>query len=231
MIARDPRVSNLGEEPTDFLSALTEDELEAFRAAGRPRRFAKGEPVFREGDDPGGVVAIVSGRVKVWITGVGGREVVLRFAEAGELIGELAAVAGRPRMATVTAVDAVEGIALRPAEFQRFIADHPRLAPLVFERVATLLAEADRQLVDFATRDVTARIAGRLIELAEKSRVADAEGAPITVSLSQDELAAWTGASREAVARSLHLLRELGWVETGRREIKVLDAEGLRSLV
>jgi CRP-like cAMP-binding protein len=105
------------------------------------------------------------------------------------------------------------------------------VAPLVFERVAALLAEADRQLVDFATRDVTARIASRLIELAEKSGEPDAQGVRITLSLSQDELAAWTGASREAVARSLHLLRELGWVETRRREIKVLNAEGLRSLV
>jgi DNA-binding GntR family transcriptional regulator len=49
--------------------------------------------------------------------------------------------------------------------------------------------------------------------------------------MSQEELAAWSGASREAVARSLHLLRELGWIETRRREIKVLDVDALRGLV
>lgn len=218
-------------KPADFLSALTEEELAAFGESGRVRRFAKGELVFHEGDDPGGVVAIVSGRVKVSVTGVGGREVVLRFPAAGELVGELAAIAGRPRMATVTAVEAVEAISVRPAEFQRFIAQYPRVAPLVFERMAELLAEADRQLVDFATRDVTSRLAGRLLELAEEAGAPEGDGVRITLRLSQDDLAAWTGASREAIARSLHLLRELGWVETHRREIRVLNADGLRSLV
>jgi CRP/FNR family cyclic AMP-dependent transcriptional regulator len=151
MMSPDSRVSDL-EKPIDFLRALTEDELVAFRERGRVRRFAKGEAIFHEGDDPGGVVAIVSGRVKVSVTGVGGREVVLGFPGHGELVGELAATLGRPRAATVTAVDKVEVIAVRTAEFQRFVSERPRVAPLVFERVAALLSEANRQLVDFATR-------------------------------------------------------------------------------
>jgi CRP/FNR family transcriptional regulator, cyclic AMP receptor protein len=224
-------VSHFDQKPFDFISALTEDEFAALRAAGRLRRFGKGELVFHEGDDPGGVLAIISGRVKVSVTGQGGRDVVVRFPAAGELVGELAAVAGRPRMATVTAVDQVEAIAVRPDDFRRFVSDHPRVAPLVFERVAALLAEANRQLVDFATRDVTGRIAGRLLELADQTGEVEGSAVRITLPLSQDELAAWAGASREAVARSLHLLRELGWIETRRREIKVLNLDGLRGLV
>jgi CRP/FNR family transcriptional regulator, cyclic AMP receptor protein len=224
-------MSELDAKPLDFLSALTAEERAAFRGAGRVRRFGRGEALFHEGDDPGGVVAIVSGRVKVSVSGAGGREVVLRFPAAGELVGELAAVASRPRSATVTAVEPVEAIILRAAEFQRFVAEHARVAPLVFERVAALLVEADRQLADFATRDVTARIAGRLLELAEEAGEPHGTGVRITLALSQDELGAWTGASREAVARSLHLLRELGWIETRRREITVLNSEGLRGLL
>lgn len=224
-------MSHFDQKPFDFISALTEDEFAALRAAGRLRRFGKGELVFHEGDDPGGVLAIISGRVKVSVTGQGGRDVVVRFPAAGELVGELAAVAGRPRMATVTAVDQVEAIAVRPDDFRRFVSDHPRVAPLVFERVAALLAEANRQLVDFATRDVTGRIAGRLLELADQTGEVEGSAVRITLPLSQDELAAWAGASREAVARSLHLLRELGWIETRRREIKVLNLDGLRGLV
>ncbi len=100
----------------------------------------------------------------------------------------------------------------------------------MFEHVAALLAEADRQLVDLATRDVTARIAGRLIELTETAGKAEPDGIRITLPLSQEDLAAWAGASREAVARSLHLLRELGWIETRRREIKVRNVDAVRNL-
>jgi CRP/FNR family transcriptional regulator, cyclic AMP receptor protein len=49
-----------------------------------------------------------------------------------------------------------------------------------------------------------------------------------TLPLSQDELAAWTASSREAVTKALHLLRRLRWVETHRRRIVVLDVEALR---
>jgi CRP/FNR family cyclic AMP-dependent transcriptional regulator len=219
------------QSPLDFLSALTDDERAEFVAAGRLRRFAKGEAIFHEGDDAGGVIAVVSGRVKISVSGAAGREVVLRFAGAGELTGELSAIAGGPRTATVSAVDRVEAIAMRTGEFQRFIADHPRVAPIVYQRLAILLAAADRQLADFATRDVTARIAGRLVELAETSGEPGPTGVRITLGLSQDELGAWAGASREAVARSLHLLRELGWIETRRREITVVNPDGLKSLV
>jgi CRP-like cAMP-binding protein len=187
--------------------------------------------IFREADDPGGVILIVSGRVKVCVTGVGGREVVLKLPGPGELVGELSAVADRPRSATVTAVDQVDAIAVRAGDFRRFVLENPRVAPLVFDHVVASLAEADRQRVDFATRDVTARIAGRLIELAATDGDRQPDGVRITLPLSQEDLAAWAGASREAVARSLHLLRELGWIETRRREIKVLNVEALRTLV
>jgi CRP/FNR family transcriptional regulator, cyclic AMP receptor protein len=224
-------MGQLDGNPLDFLGALTEDERAAFHAAGRVRCYAKGEAILHEGDDPGGVIAILHGRAKVSAAGVAGRDVVLRFAGEGELLGEISAIAGRPRTATITALDALETVAMRTAEFQRFIEQHPRVAPLVLERIALLLADADRQLVDFATRDVTARIAGRLLELADTDGEPSDAGIRITLPLSQDELGAWAGASREAVARSLHLLRELGWIETRRREIRVLNADGLRSLV
>jgi CRP/FNR family cyclic AMP-dependent transcriptional regulator len=224
-------VSDRNPQPPPFLSALSEEEQTAFRALGRVRRFSKGEAVFHEGDDPGGVVAIISGRLKVAVMGAGGREVVVQVPGPGDLIGELSAIAVRPRTATVSAVDEVEAIVVRGPDFRRFVTENPGVAPIVFDHVAALLAEADRQRVDFATRDVTARIAGRLIELAETDGEPETDGVRIKLPLSQEELAAWSGASREAVARSLHLLRELGWIETGRREIKVLNISGLRGLV
>ncbi|HUO72664.1 MAG TPA: Crp/Fnr family transcriptional regulator [Solirubrobacteraceae bacterium] len=214
-----------------FLAKLSPDELSGFRAAGRTRRFGQGEMVFREGDDAGGVMAIVSGRMKVSVAGVGGREVVLQFPGPGDLVGELSPIFRRPRSASVVAMGDVEVIAIPAEGFRRFIADRPRVAMLILDHVASLLSVADRQRVDLATRDVTSRIAARLLELADEADVNANGPSTLSLALSQDELAAWTGASREAVAKSLHVLRELGWVQTGRREITVLDRTALRSLV
>jgi CRP-like cAMP-binding protein len=214
-----------------FLSALRPEERAAFGAAGEEQRFADGQTIFRQGDRSGGVFAILSGRVKVSVRGAGGRHVVLQFPGKGDLVGELAALSGGSRAATVTAVGIVEAIALSTESFRRFISTNPRVAGLVVEHVTALLADADRQLVDLATRDVTGRVAARLLELAGPADPGDGNTVRISVPLSQDELAAWTGASREAVAKSLQQLRELGWVQTGRREITVLDRAALASLV
>lgn len=214
-----------------FLASLTEDERLAFQRAGRVRRFKTGEILFHEGDMDGDVFALVGGRVKVSIAGLGGREVMLQVAGPGELVGELAAVSGRPHSATVVALDEVEVIALAAEAFRHFVSTQPRVARLIFARITEMLSLADRQLVDLATRDVTGRVAARLLDLAGQADASEENIVPIPMSLSQDELAAWTGASREAVAKSLRLLRELGWVQTRRREIIVLNRVALRSLV
>jgi CRP-like cAMP-binding protein len=156
---------------------------------------------------------------------------VLQFPGSGALVGELATLSGGTRAATVTAVGDVETIAVSALDFRRFISAHPRVAGLVVEHVTSLLKEADSQLIDLATRDVTGRVAARLLELARQAGPADQNTVRISLALTQDELAAWTGASREAVAKSLQQLRELGWVQTGRREITVLDRAALQNLV
>ena len=170
-----------------FLAELSPDELSGFRAAGRTRRFGQGETVFREGDDAGGVMAIVSGRMKVSVAGVGGREVVLQFPGPGDLVGELSPIFRRPRSASVVAMGDVEVIAMPAEGFRRFIADHPRVAMLIFDHVASLLSVADRQRVDLATRDVTGRVAARLLELADEADVNANGPSTLSLALSQDE--------------------------------------------
>jgi CRP/FNR family transcriptional regulator, cyclic AMP receptor protein len=66
------------------------------------------------------------------------------------------------------------------------------------------------------------------VELADRFGSAGGGQIEIELPLSQEELASWTGASREAVSKALHTLRAAGVVETGRRHVTVLDVAGLR---
>jgi CRP-like cAMP-binding protein len=50
----------------------------------------------------------------------------------------------------------------------------------------------------------------------------------IELAITQEDLAGWTGSSREAVIRALRALRELGWIETRRRGVTLLEVEQLR---
>jgi CRP-like cAMP-binding protein len=62
----------------------------------------------------------------------------------------------------------------------------------------------------------------------DRARPADGNSVRITLHLSQEELAGWVGASREAVSKALGTLRRHGWIETGRRRVIVHDLQALR---
>jgi CRP/FNR family cyclic AMP-dependent transcriptional regulator len=71
-------------------------------------------------------------------------------------------------------------------------------------------------------------VARRLVELADRFGVPGAGGVEVALKLSQQDLAGWTGASREATSKALTTLRSLGWVETRRRRLVIADLEALR---
>jgi CRP-like cAMP-binding protein len=71
------------------------------------------------------------------------------------------------------------------------------------------------------------RLVLRIVEGVE--RFGEPDGDVVEFRLfTQQELADWTGASLESVGRALQMMRELGWIETARGTIRVLDLEALR---
>ena len=145
-------------------------------------------------------------------------------------LGELAALIEAPRSSTVTTIEPVEALIVAGSVFSAFLERNPRVALVILRMVAGRLLYADLQQAQFATHDVVGRVAHRLVDLTERFGVAGDDGIVIDVPLSQEELAGWTGASREAVNKALQLLRSLHAIETGRRRFTVVDADALRRL-
>ncbi|HUO74678.1 MAG TPA: Crp/Fnr family transcriptional regulator [Solirubrobacteraceae bacterium] len=211
-----------------FLRQLGPDDADALVKLTRQRKVRRSEPILRAGAAGDEVVLVLSGRVKLVAYGADQREVVLAIRGPGELIGDMAALGGQRRSATAIAVDEVEAGFLRGEELRAFLRDHPDAALVLIRMLVRRLSEATRDVVDMATRDSVGRIAKRLLELASEHGAPSAGGTRIELSLSQDELARWTGATRETVSRALRLMRQLGWVATNHRTITVLDPAALR---
>ena len=144
-------------------------------------------------------------------------EILLAVRGPGALLGEVSAVDGGPRSASVAALEPVEAVVLTAAVFVDFLRSHAAAATVLLQLVVARLRDADRKRIEFAAYDIASRVARRLVELAERFGEPDDKGVRITVALSQDELAGWVGASREAVAKALRVLRDRGLVTTGRR--------------
>jgi len=204
------------------------DDIDALAARGRLHRYRRGAVLFNEGEEAGHVIVVRAGRVKVSSYTEDGKEIVLAVREPGELLAELSAIDGEPRSATATALETVETVLVPAAEFRDFLETRPGVAFALLEMVSRKLRDADRKRVEFGAYDTTGRVARRLVEMAERFGEESGDGVRITLPFSQQELAGWTGSSREAVSKSLHHLRARGLIETARRGITVLDLAGLR---
>lgn len=211
-----------------FLEQLEPADREEFIALASTRRFPRGVAIFHAGDDRGSVMVIQAGHVKVASIGRDGREVVLGVDGPGELLGELSAIDATPRSATITTLDAVEMLSVPGEAFRALLERRPRIALVLLRGVASRLRAADRQLLEYAAYDVLGRVAHRLLKLAEQSGTASPDGVLIDLALTQEDLAAWTTASREAVSKALSAMRKLGWIQTRRRTIIVCDLDALR---
>jgi CRP-like cAMP-binding protein len=198
-----------------FLRQLAPDDAQALVRSVRRRGIPRAQPMLE-------------GRVKLVAYGADDREVVLAIRGPGELIGEMAALGGQRRTATAIAIDDVEIGYLTADELRRYLLEHPDAALVLMRMLIRRLTEADRDRVDLATQDSVGRLAKRLLDLSAEHGARVDGGTRIELSLTQDELASWTGATRETVSRALRLMRQLGWIATGHRNITILDAAALR---
>jgi CRP/FNR family transcriptional regulator, cyclic AMP receptor protein len=214
----------------EFLELLTEAERADLLRRGGRRQWDRDEVVCTEGERTDWVLLVLSGWVKVASDTARGGEVLLAVRGPGALIGELAAIDRQPRSATVTAIDRLTGLVVPVGEFTGYLQANGRVGFLLMRLLTGRLRDADRKRIEFGAHSTTVRVAIRLVELAVRFGQRTPDGVRVTVPLSQDELAGWTGASREAVSKSLGVLRGYGWITTGRRQIVVHDLEALRRL-
>ncbi|MFN2587347.1 MAG: Crp/Fnr family transcriptional regulator [Actinomycetota bacterium] len=210
-----------------FLGRLSDDEARALLGRGRRRTYDGGVPIFHEGEVSDRIVLLLRGRAKIATVTEDGKEVMLGVRDPGDLLGEFSAIDGEPRSANVIAMEPVEALVLESGSFREWLTEHPRTALLLLEMVLARLRDADRKRVEFSAYDTVGRVARRLYELAERFGRDTPRGVEIALPLTQDELAAWTGASRVGVSQALKALRDREWIETRRRSITVRDMAAL----
>lgn len=221
----------MDDEPStrkDFFAQLNPDASDELKELGARRRFPAGATLFLEGDRAHEALIILSGNVKISVGSAEGREVVLDVFEPGALLGELAVIDGGLRTATVTALTPVEVLAVAACPFNDFLDRHPKVLRCLLVEVIDRLRTRVRHQLEFGAGDALGRVCARLAELAERYGKIDGEGVVVNSPVTQSDLAAWAGLSREAVVKALRTLRRLGWLETRGRMITIRELEELR---
>lgn len=203
---------------------------ELARLADRMRRrtFRRNEVVLHRGDPAGALHIVASGRVKITLPSEEGDETVLALLGAGQCFGEVAALDGGPRSATVTAIEPTETFALLREDLLALARESPDFALALIATLAARLRRADEWLEDAFFQDLDTRMARRLLELAEEHGRRTAEGIEVTLPLTQSDLAGMLGATRVSVNRLLGVYQDARLLRLGKGAFTILRPDALR---
>lgn len=218
-------------QPNDLATALAAvplfadlpaDDLETLAAALKRKRFAIGQTVFKEGDEGNSFYVIQSGLVKVQRGAATGKEVILAMLGPGDFFGELALLDGESRSADAVAKEESVTLILDRADFIAFIESRPIAAVRLLAALSHRLRLTDQLVQDAAFLDVPARLARAILALT------DAAGGKQLPAMTQSELAAMVGATRESINRCLRTYQREGLVDYAAGVMRVLNPEELR---
>jgi CRP-like cAMP-binding protein len=212
-----------------FLSYLTDADRKYVLDQGIRRSFAGNETILREGDPSDFLFVLITGWVRVSRTLEDGQEIVFGLRGPGDIVGELAALTGWSRMASVRSIEPATVIQLTSGQFLASVRAKGDIAIALVRSTAVRLRQAQDARVGSASLDVSQRVAVYLVRMTREHGRVTAEGIVLETSLTQQDIANQVGASRRAVARTMALLRNRGVVRTGRKRIVVAEPGVLRS--
>lgn len=195
-------------EPTLDISVLS-DSLRALARRGVPRRYRRGTLLIEEGTQGDTLYLLLEGRVKVFTVDARDRELVYAFYGPGDLFGEMS-LDGGPRSASVVTLEPSLCIFVTRQTLLDHIAEHPEFALELLGRVIQRARVATAHARNMGLMDVY----GRLVHLFESTAAPDADGRLlVSPRLTQHDLSARLGCSREMVSRILKDLVDGGFVE------------------
>jgi CRP-like cAMP-binding protein len=213
--------------PEQRMPLIEGDELVELERIGHTIHRSAGHPFFLEGEQGDFALLIKKGHVKA-VRGRPPRIIDVRGPD--QIVGEMAVIRKKPRMASIIAFDEVEALYLPGAKWLQFLYAHPRAMHALLAMTDDMTDRATMKNVE-SELAIGQQLAKRVIELADSGLGEPADGGATVLRLSQHDVAALIGTRKlDSVKKIIRLLKAAGVVDTGRQVIKILQPGALREV-
>lgn len=202
-----------------LLASCGTDELEEILARARLLTMKKGETLLNQGDDGDSLLIVLEGTVRISMATSNGREIVLNYADPGEVLGEIAVLDGEPRTATATAATPGRYLRISRSAFEATIDRFPAWGRRLLRQMAGRLRQTNSMIENdraFTSGPRLARYIQRLMLEPTDDR--------LRLDLSQSELGNFAGISRENINRQLSAWADSGIIALENGRIRVTDS-------
>jgi CRP/FNR family transcriptional regulator, cyclic AMP receptor protein len=196
----------------------------------RVRRFRRGETVFHVGDPGDALFIVMAGSIKITLPADTGDEAILATLRSGDFFGELALLDGAPRSATAVAIEPTETYVLSRDGFRELIASQAQMREALLATLAAEVRRLTNHVEELHFLDITGRLASRLVRLAAEGGSTRLPDGAIRLAgpLTQGDLAAMIGCTRQSVNKLLGMFSDDGFIRLERDRIVVLNLDGLK---
>jgi len=204
-------------ENVPLFSGLSSAALAEIEQHGKVKLFKKNAIVINQDDETCSLYVILSGNVKVFISGQDGREAVLNHQGAGDYFGDLALIDKQPRVASVMTTEPSRFMIISREDFMKCLSKNPEIAINLIKPMTSRMRMLAKNVSNLALLDVYGRVARVLLEQAEEQE----NGEMITEKMTQQEIADMVGASRAMVSRILTDLKAGGYISVDKKRISI----------
>ena len=214
----------------ELLSDLGPNDLIEIEKLCGFRYYAAKEQVIDSQSESTDVYFVISGSVKVANYSISGRIIAFADLSAGSYFGELAALDGQPRSASVLGLS--NGLlAVMPQEtFVNILMGHPFIALKLMRSLAQIIRTSTARIMDLSTLAANNRVHADMLRLAKKHLEIGNISAITPIPIHSD-IASRVSTSRETVARVLTDLAKKGIIERQKKSLLVKDVERLNNIV
>jgi CRP/FNR family cyclic AMP-dependent transcriptional regulator len=205
-------------EDVSLFAGLDEEAVRNFEAIALRKRFPKNTIIFSKGDQSDSLYIVQTGRVKAVIHDEQGKEIVLSVFGPGEYFGEMAALDGVPRSATIVTKETTEMLTIHKNDFRQILTSNPDMIFNLLQVLLERLRRANQKIEGLAFTNVYGRVANLLMQFAEPA----GDGWIVKEKLTHQEIANMIGSSREMVSRIMVELVDGGYLAIDKKRISIL---------
>lgn len=214
-----------------LFATLPDDDLRRVADLAVSRRFSKKDAVFREGDRAEGFFLVASGKVKVFKLSGEGKEQVLHVLEAGQTFAEAVIFEGGVYPAHAETLTDTELLFLPKRPFLELLERYPKLAIRMLASLSRWLKRMTDLVESLSLKDVETRLVFYLSEELKARGISPADGAALDLPVSKNVLASRLGTVPETFSRTLKKLQVDDLIDVRGKQIRILSAERLFSIL
>ena len=229
MVKRETTVLDIAESIPDLWQILTEEQQELLVKNYTIQRFRKNETIYCEGETPMHLMCLLSGKVKIYKEGVGGRSQIIRVMKNQEYFAYRAFFAEENFVTAAAAFEPCTICLIPMPLIMQLLKENNELAIFFIRQLSKDLGVSDERTVNLTQKHIRGRLAESLLFLKDTYGVEE-DQSTLSIYLSREDLANLSNMTTSNAIRTLSNFANEKLITIDGRKIKIIEEDKLKKI-